>query len=343
MSSTIAAFLEQVAARVLSENASEYLFHLDGDSWETLVAETAEQFNNELGLGYTIVRTAPQAFPDLLINNTGVEIKKTIKDDWRTTGNSVSERRREVGVDDIYFFFGKLGGKPGIKVRRYEECLPKVAVTHNPRYIVDMLLPAGESIFDKMGISYQEFTALEKPLLTLTQFLRSNLRDGEEVWWLGGPAHEDTDQDPDELMSPVLATLERRDPRRETFVQLAMALRPEIFSTTSSAKFERLPLLLLKRFGAVVSNMRDLFTAGGTASHEVDGKRVLLRAIDDRLLRYSTSVEAIIESSSEDDLKYGWNVAVIEDNRLNQYSKLLDMHANGLTYSLGSIFLDRLS
>ena len=57
------------------------------------------------------------------------------------------------GIERIYMTFGKLGGNPiEFLSKPYEQCLYGIAVTHMPRYLIDMRLNQGETIFDKMGV-----------------------------------------------------------------------------------------------------------------------------------------------------------------------------------------------
>ena len=97
-------------------------------------------------------------FPDILVGrNFGVEVKSTNKDHWTSTGSSIVESTRDKDVECIYLLFGKLGGDiPEFRCRPYPDVLSEVAVTHSPRYRIDMTLGAGETIFDKMGVSYED-------------------------------------------------------------------------------------------------------------------------------------------------------------------------------------------
>jgi len=48
--------------------------------------------------------------------------------------------------------FGKLSTPVEFRCRKYEECLFDVAITHSPRYLIDMEIGKDESIFAKIGI-----------------------------------------------------------------------------------------------------------------------------------------------------------------------------------------------
>src|SRR3989338_10408595 len=105
----------------------------------------------------TIQLVTGHRFPDIVAKQYfGVEVKITKQDHWRSTGNSVLESTRVEGVERIYLFFGKLAVSPEFKIRRYEECLYDIAVTHSPRYLIDMDLEGGKTIFDKMRTRYDD-------------------------------------------------------------------------------------------------------------------------------------------------------------------------------------------
>jgi hypothetical protein len=342
--STVFNFLQAVADKILLENSGLELSKLDGTKFQALVLETANKLNEEGGYGLTVRGTPPQAFPDMVVDRTGVEIKSTVQDHWTTTGNSITESRRDSEIDEVVFFFGKLGGTPGIKIREYEQCLPNIVVTHNPRYMVDMDLALGKSIFDKVGVTYQQFQELGFPISLIRNYLRSQLKPGEELWWLGGPADESKEIDSGDVQNPILMTLTSRDPRRTDFMRLALAIRPEVLGPLQT-KYERLPALLLKRFGAVTSSMRDFFSAGGRHEYEAgpEGSGVpLIRAVDAKVLENAFEIKQIIDVEPIDSLLFGWGVKTIEANRTLQYAGILSNYSRTFEYDLGQLFLHKL-
>ncbi len=100
-----------------------------------------------------------QRFPDIVANQFyGIEVKSTKDNHWTSTGSSIVETTRVENVDDIYLLFGKLGGDiPQFKCRPYQDVLYDIAVTHSPRYLINMELGKDETIFSKMGTSYDSF------------------------------------------------------------------------------------------------------------------------------------------------------------------------------------------
>lgn len=94
-----------------------------------------------------------QYFPDIIAEKYyGVEVKSTKENHWTSTGSSIVESTRDKNVENIYMLFGKLGGKTAeFKCRPYEDCLSDIAVTHSPRYLINMELTKEQTIFSNSG------------------------------------------------------------------------------------------------------------------------------------------------------------------------------------------------
>ena len=58
----------------------------------------------------------------------------------------------------------QLGSPIEFRARAYEECLSEVVVTHSPRYLIDMNLEKGKTIFDKINISYDTLRKKQNPI-----------------------------------------------------------------------------------------------------------------------------------------------------------------------------------
>src|SRR5205823_2746291 len=96
----------------------------------------------------------------------------------------VFESFRSKEVKHIYVVFGKMGGEPGVRWGRYEECVMHVRTSHVPRFEVD--IDATESLFTKFGITYDEFSKLpeEGRMEHVRDYARKRLKPGERLWWL---------------------------------------------------------------------------------------------------------------------------------------------------------------
>lgn len=131
-----------------------------------------------------------QRFPDIIAESYyGVEVKSTKENHWTSTGSSIVESTRVPNVERIYMLFGKLGGERAeFKCRPYEDCLYDIAVTHSPRYLIDMKLEKSQTIFSKMGISYDTLRTSDDAINTVRKYYRDKAKAenrAEMPWWLG--------------------------------------------------------------------------------------------------------------------------------------------------------------
>jgi hypothetical protein len=126
-----------------------------------------------------------QKFPDIVARKYyGIEVKTTTQNHWKTTGNSVLESTRVDKVDRIFMLFAKLANPIEFKCRPYEECLSEVVVTHSPRYLIDMNLGIGQTIFDKIKTPYDVLRKNENPIKPIVDYYKSKLKPGQDLWWI---------------------------------------------------------------------------------------------------------------------------------------------------------------
>ena len=231
-------FLEKVKQSLIKRGESESFSRLSGEEWEEVVFQECLKLDSQDDLGWEITNTKTAEFPDIVLNKTfGIEVKATKDDKWTTLGNSINESKRISTVESVYFFYGKLGGKFEISHKPYEKCLKNIATTHYPRYMVDMNLSDGVSIFDKLGITYDEYRHLsgDQRINLIKNYLRQNFADGEALWWI------------DDTTAPVIKNFNRLDPRiKREFTILAMARCPRIFKGKGErGKYDRVAQILL--------------------------------------------------------------------------------------------------
>ena len=265
----------------------------------------------------TIARTSAMAFPDIVARRLfGVEVKMTKKDDWRSTGNSVRELSRIDGIERIYMLFGKFGGTFDVRTRPYQDCLSEVAVTHSPRYLIDMTLRRGQSIFDKIGIPYDELRTDPQIIARIKAHYRAQLKDCQELWWLQEEA----------AVSPVIrpyATLPAREKRRlkvESFI-----LFPEILGP-SRTKFERVAAAWMADHAVVSASLRDVFTAGGRIA--VPGLGSLPRIMA-RFHELAPDILRTLPTIEADRVAHYWRASTIAEDRLAQWLALVEHYDDG--------------
>ncbi|MGM9666708.1 MAG: hypothetical protein ACI3XN_01470 [Eubacteriales bacterium] len=201
----------------------------------------------------TIEKISGQKFPDIVAAKFyGIEVKSTKENHWTSTGSSILETTRLSDVERIYMTFGKLGGNPiEFLSKPYEECLYGIAVTHMPRYLIDMRLREGETIFDKIGIPYEVLRQMDNPIVPVSKYYRNKLKPGESLWWTGNSA--------DETVSATIKlwkNVSSEEKRRYTVYGCVNF--PEIFG----GNYDRYSLWLTSQ-GVVDSHIRDQFSAGG--------------------------------------------------------------------------------
>ena len=280
----------------------------------------------------TVKQTGIFAFPDIIANKYfGVEVKMTTNDHWTSTGNSVLESSRIENVERIYIVFGKLGGKLGIRYRLYQECLPEVSVTHSPRYRINMDLPIGKTIFDKIGVDYDTLRKSDNTINTVKNYYRAQLKDGEELWWI--------DPEQDKIVSPVIKPFRGlSEKEKENFIVEAVILFPEMFGN-SATKFERAAAYLITEYNAVSANLRDVFTAGGQMEIKVKRKKIIVPKIYYNMIIRAKAIKNKIDELPEDFLKHYWRIDKLSKNRLLFWKRLLnEKSSDDLSVSASDIF-----
>lgn len=236
-----------------AKNRHDYYLTRGGKLLEDDVKAALEECAIGTPFENTIEKISGQRFPDIIAAKFyGIEVKSTTKDHWTSTGSSILETTRVTDVERIFMTFGKLGGNPiEFLSKPYEECLYGIAVTHMPRYLINMQLNEGETIFDKMGISYDKLRVLDNPIKPVADYYRGQLRPGERLWWVG-----DTE---DETVSPTIRLWKNVSLSERTKMKTyALVYYPEVFV----GDYDRYALWLSAQ-GVVDTHIRDQFSSGG--------------------------------------------------------------------------------
>ena len=230
-----------------------------------------------------------QRFPDIIASkHFGVEVKSTKENKWVSTGSSIVESTRIEDVNHIYMLFGKLGGKPiEFKCKPYYNCLYDIAVTHSPRYLIDMEITQERTIFSKMGIEYDKFRLSEDPISTVRSYYLEKIKKKKRMampWWIGSET----------VTSPTLRLWSGRslDQEKQNIykAQLLILFPTEI----CNSNYDRATLWLCIRHSIINTHFRDLFTAGG----QVQIENCCCPAIIKRILRVAPIVKQILLEES---------------------------------------------
>ena len=309
---------------LLNSDASskeEYYSKRNGTELEVDVYEALNESAKGTKFENTIQLVSGASFPDIVANKFyGVEVKSTNKNHWHSVGSSILESTRNQDVERIFLTFGKLGSPVEFRSRPYEECLSGISVTHYPRYQIDMTLEAGETIFDKMGIAYDELRKMDNPVAPVSKYYRSLLKPGESLWWAAGDNVENT-------VAPATVRLwsALSHDAKMYYTVRGYALFPETLSTIrDQKKYQRYALWLATECGIINTCIRDSFSAGGQVEiSTVYGKFEKMPAAYGKVAKHKDLIIETILTSSEDMLKEYWGVKVIKENRILQWCELI--------------------
>jgi hypothetical protein len=261
-----------------------------------------------------------QKFPDIVAKKFyGIEVKTTTQNHWKTTGNSVLESTRVEDVERIFMLFAKLASPIEFRCRPYEECLSEVVVTHSPRYLIDMNLPIGNTIFDKMKMPYDTLRKKENPLGSVVDYYKSKLKPGEQLWWI----------DNNNMSNISIKMWKHIDKEKQKeIISRIMVYFIEIFGNNNRTKYERIPAWLVANEGIVSSSLRDSFSASGQGNLLVGNKihkdvpKIFLKLVDN--LNF---VLEILSQTSAIELSEFWGIKTTETKKISDWIELVSEHS----------------
>jgi len=250
-----------------------------------------------------VVLISGHKFPDIVAEKYyGIEVKSTKENHWTSTGSSIVETTRVKNVDDIFMLFGKLGGDvPQFKCRPYQDVLYDIAVTHSPRYLIDMELDGRNTIFSKMGTTYDEFRTSPDSISIARNYYREKARKQnrqEMPWWITSENMEQAHSFNIRLWNS-LDIAEKRGLQTKCMILFPEALNP----ARSMTKYNNTTLWLCSYNQIVNPNIRDLYSAGGKITH-VNGKRLVtpVAQVFNIIVEYSDDIKAILTHPTNDML-----------------------------------------
>lgn len=200
-------------------------------------------------------------FPDIVIDinknmKFGIEVKTSQSNGWKTLGGSIMESTRIKDVERIKILFAK--NNP-FKVRHanFEDCISDVAVTHSPRYVIDLDIDKEQSIFKKINAKYDEIWKSDNPYSFFKPYFQAKAKKEKTGLWF---VDEDDNKDPEDLPKlQVLFYNELPEYKKLLIRNKAMLLFPEIFR--NRADYKSISLWLLQ-MGVLNYSLRDMFSAG---------------------------------------------------------------------------------
>ena len=267
----------------------------------------------------------PHAFPDILANGFGVEVKSTRQDSWESVGNSILESTRPPNVDQIYVVLGKMGGMPGVRWRRYEDAIKHVRISHAPRFVIDLGDQERESLFQRIGVSYAEFAAQDpaEKMRHVREYARGRLEPGERLWWLEDEHSVDLQVKRFGKFSPE----EKKKLRAETAV-----LCPEIAAPPGrfgdNNKYDAALHFLVTYRGVLAS--RDIFTAGSAGmTGGKKGGNYLPRGLRNIEPQMKAAFEYLERALFAEYWPEGTEIPSDKEDRLRVWLMLADKFARG--------------
>lgn len=252
-------------------------------------------------------------FPDIIAgNNYGVEVKTSATGGWKSTGSSIVESTRAEDVKKIYMLFANLSGEHAeFECKPYEQCLSGIAVTHSPRYLIDM--KGGETIFDKIDTPYDYFRSMketEKIALVRQYYIRKARKEGkvEMPWWMGEATQVNLSFYNDQSTAI-----------KEDITTRSLILFPELlYGDNTSIGYKKTALWLCNRYSLLCYNMRDAFSAGGKIT-SINGKKLPTSypKIVGKILHYRERIEALLKHPDYSilaDIDEYWDFEYDKDN-----------------------------
>lgn len=279
------------------------------------VDKVKEACNNTPFNPNEIMLISGHKFPDIVAEKYyGIEVKSTISDNWTSTGSSIVETTRIKDVDDIYMLFGKLGGDlPQFKCRPYQEVLYDIAVTHSPRYLINMELGKNETIFSKMGTEYDIFRKSNDNIAQVRRYYREEaIKKGkiEMPWWITSDNIEQGKSFNIRLWT-TLDLEEKKDLRAKCMILFPESLDPN----GNSKKYNNTSLWLCSYYQVVNPNIRDLYSAGGKIT-KVDDIIIETPAarVFSIIVEYADRIKALLQHPTNEmlDLIAEYNPAILQ-------------------------------
>ena len=248
-------------------------------------------------------------FPDIILTLSGKRYGLEVKSSgskskgWKINGNSILGSTRAPDILETYVIFGKYArNNLAFKIRKAEDCVENVVVTHSPRYLLNMELPEGQSFFDKSGISYDQISTSDQPIQLVTAYFK---KLGQKAWWLA------------ESTPATFSFFNELDGETQDSLRAyAFVHFPEIMGTENKTKFKNFAVWMVTDRSVICPSLRDMFTGGGRMDIVYEtGTYSRMPRVLVTLKDCIVKVLLEIDNSSPQQLKDDWNYPyLIPDN-----------------------------
>lgn len=297
------AILEELQ-RVANSHPEEIRSCKDGTAFEKVVYNAAEKIKDNWKPAFCITYDAgSHRFPDLIFDfgakgKFGIEVKSTSSPfvkHWKINGNSILGSTKDTEVIDTYIIFGKTQ-QLEFKAGKYSDCISDIAVTHSPRYMIDMDLSKEDTFFKKSRIDYEKLINSNDPINIITSYYR---KQGKQAWWIS-----------DETPPTITFWGELTDEEKDYCISYGFVHFPELFSNKQS-KYKRFAAWLVAAKGTITTSLRDFFSASGRVTFMVNETSYNdLPHIYKTLREHASTVKRILEESDAEVLHDDWQAVI---------------------------------
>lgn len=251
----------------------------NANGFEELVPEIVDEISSEIKEQATLKSVVHYGknFPDmdLILDDVryGLELKSRNNGSWDVPGNSVFESVSDQNYEEIFLLFGShKKGIPQIKIkyRPYWEVTAGIAVTHSPRFKINM--NATESVFE----TSEDYKKLQNmPEEEKIMFLQSHLRNNTTglKWFVPPTPH---------TIKPINLNSMKLEVKAQVISEV-LVLYPQDLLNQPRGIYRRSTEHVLVSHFYYRSSFRDFFSASG--KWEVNGvhfPKVLNRLYDNR-------------------------------------------------------------
>ena len=254
------------------------------------------------------------AFPDVVVNGFGVEVKFTSRSTWHGTGNSIFQGMRDESARDIALVYCRFD-IPEIRWRWYRDCIKGIRISHSPRYMIDMNDKG--SFFDEIGMGMEDFRQadLRSKMEIVKNHVKERVGDGVRLWWF------DEDREHTVPVNVRMYRLLDQETKNKMRAEAAL-ICPQIFQgSRKRGKYDDAALYLLTQHGVFAPQTRDLFSAGSVAGKERGGD-YLIRAIQNNTRQIAEAAERL---KDELFVEY-WGESCSRERRLARWLELADSY-----------------
>lgn len=167
-----------------------------------------------------------------------------------------------------------------------------------------MRIDQEQTIFSKMGISYDDLRNMENPIAPVAKYYRSQLKPGESLWWTGDSS--------DETVSATIRLWKNVKADQKRFYTVYGCVNyPEIFA----GNYDRYALWLTSQ-GVVDSHIRDQFSVGGQEEMLLStGERVKFPGV---YRRVKSNSELFVRHMAQNNTAVLIERASLDINSMNQ-------------------------